>query len=500
MNVGVPPSDLSHLLWRDLSIVRARFEKIGAALVAVRRALERHPDACDGVAAFLVDAGALLESPPEDFTAVLTDPYAYFWVRLAFDLIGATLRGDPLPASTRAWAEGSGRGARELLGRHLREFERLLLGACVHGGRSCRFRTPLAVELPFAIPGTRLSLVGEGRAELLGTSPGRLHVRLGVQEVALPLAPAADAATGVRLEACPVVELGGAALRLQPHLYHAPALDLFEASANRDFSIQREWKPLLEAALGLVRLHDPRSFEQIGAVIQVVAMQPPSEARFLDNVSHSDLPGAILLCTVRSPWFLADVLIHELHHNRLFFIEESAPFLEAEADDLESHAVHCSPWREDRRPLHGILHAVYVFIPATRFWLRALEAGGLDEPTAVLARDRSVRGLAQLRIGLHQLRRHARFTRFGRRVFDQLERDVAALGAEIDAAALPRDPPFAICGFDGVVEICARPGGGLVGGREALVAHLRRCGPPEQVEDILLHVFAADPASAAGPP
>jgi len=55
--------------------------------------------------------------------------------------------------------------------------------------------------------------------------------------------------------------------------------------------------------------------------MRVIAFNSPTEGSF-PNVSFSDLPGAFILSAVREPYWLADALIHELLHNRLFFINE----------------------------------------------------------------------------------------------------------------------------------------------------------------------------------
>lgn len=478
--------DLSHWLWHDTSIVARRYEKSAGVLFAVQQALGRHPAVCDGAGEFLENCADLLAAEPDDFSSVWRDPYSYFWVRLAYELLDAALRGGGPAGLARAYARELDPGdTASLLSFHLHEFKRLLLGASLRSGRPCAFRTPLVARPPLAIPGTRLSLLGGGRLEILGHSAGRLHARCGSQRIELE-ADGRPGAAGAcfRIAPCPLVRRNALEIWLQPHVHNQYGLGLYRRESDGGFDVQAKHAHLIESALGLLEEHDPASLAQLGRFIRMISLQVRDPDSYT-NVSHSDLPGTILVCVTHNVHLLADVLIHELHHNRLFFLEETEPFLEGAPDDLESEARYVSPWRADLRPLHGLLHGAYVFVPTTRFWLRVLAAGQLDEATGALALHKAVAGVAQLRVALRQLRRNARFTAAGSRIFAQLGSDVAALAAELAAANLPENPPYVRCQLDGRVETVECPDGSPLGTREQLILHLRRFGPEDQVEDLL---------------
>ena len=426
---GVENADLgSHrFFWLDTSIVRPRLEKSGAALVAVRETLAREPSLCAGAGEFLDQYRLLAELPPVDFDALWKDPYAYYWSRLAFELTRAARRGPRLPALARAYSAALGCGdAASALARHLLEFQRLVLGACIRTGRSCELRTPLQVQLPLALPGTRWSLPGSQRVDVLGCAGGRLQLRAGHP-------PA-------QLLACPAVEVDGLELWLQPHVFNLPGLGLYREESDEGFEVQTKHAHLLETALRIAARYAPECFAQLGRFIQMIALQTRDPETYT-NVTHSDLPGSVLITVVRHPFSLADALIHELHHHRLFCLEEMGPFLEGARDDLEGEARYLSPWRADLRPLHGILHGAYVFVATTRFWLEVLAAGeAIDEATRVLARSRAVGGVLQLRIALHQIERHAALTPFGEALVREIGSELAALRSRVEAAsAFPRD-------------------------------------------------------------
>jgi HEXXH motif-containing protein len=327
--------------------------------------------------------------------------------------------------------------------------------------------------------------VAEGTFAIHGYAGGSIEVMIDGR-VSVPLSGEGVSRAPVAVLECPLVDYGGCRVRMQPHAFRLPGFDFAAPVARSDLAFQGRHAELVESALALVARHQPGTFAQLRDSLEIVALRERELGSTTNNISHSDLPFAIIASLNLSPYYLGDVLVHEFHHHRLFAIEEDGPFLDERVDDLESVARYCSPWREDARPLHGILHGLYVFIPTTRYWLAVWKAGEADRATMSLALDRVVRGRLQLEVALHQLGRYARFTAFGADVFECLRREVADLGDEIDALALPPDCPFMRCEEDGSIGSVPSPrDSGLLGGRAALVGHLRRTGLDEQVRDIL---------------
>jgi len=87
-------------------------------------------------------------------------------------------------------------------------------------------------------------------------------------------------------------------------------------------------------------------------------------------VSFSDdvVPGAIFVTAHTStglldPYNLADSLIHEYRHQKLYLLDRFVPMVENDAVRVRS------PWRDDPRPPSGLLHACFVFVELTAFWL-----------------------------------------------------------------------------------------------------------------------------------
>jgi hypothetical protein len=181
---------------------------------------------------------------------------------------------------------------------------------------------------------------------------------------------------------------------------------------------------------------------------------------------------------------MADVLIHEFHHNRLFFIEENGKFFE-DGEAAVGEKRYYSPWRSDPRALMGILHGLYVFVPVREFWGNVARDEQLDARQREVARNWVARNTLELSIGVHQLRHHARFTSFGRTVFRLLTERVRSLQEEMLADGLSYDCPAFRFDQDGLyTPALSATDGHRLSVREQVLNHLQNHAPSAQFEEI----------------
>ena len=148
------PADI---LWNDQSLYQARYEKTASALIAISQVLDRNRPLGGEESEFLELYQRMVAAEPDAFTAVWRDPTAYFWVRLAYEFVGNCLA--PAPLSALAESVFRARGAldpRSALAAHLSDFKRFVLALGVTTKTDQTFRSPFEVDLPFAIPSTRL--------------------------------------------------------------------------------------------------------------------------------------------------------------------------------------------------------------------------------------------------------------------------------------------------------------------------------------------------------
>jgi HEXXH motif-containing protein len=131
------------------------------------------------------------------------------------------------------------------------------------------------------------------------------------------------------------------------------------------------------------------------------------------SASSVDAPGAIALTEPVSPARLAATLIHESQHYRLATLHDLRHLYTTPPDRL-----WYSPWRNDPRPLSGVLHGLMAFTGVADFWSRER-----TDPTTELECARHVR---QLRAARDVASAASGLTELGRALVD-------ALGTAIDA-------------------------------------------------------------------
>ena len=134
------------------------------------------------------------------------------------------------------------------------------------------------------------------------------------------------------------------------------------------------WRQRIQAAWELlVRHHEWAAGAVAEGVDVIVPLVPRSD---LDSATSPAAFGAIATSLPPSPVSMAETLVHEFQHIKLCGLMDMLPLLEP--SDERGYA----PWRDDPRPLGGILQGVYAFTGIVRFWdvQRHLET----EPDAIL--------------------------------------------------------------------------------------------------------------------
>ncbi|SFG66284.1 cyclophane-forming radical SAM/SPASM peptide maturase YhhB [Methylobacterium gossipiicola] len=134
--------------------------------------------------------------------------------------------------------------------------------------------------------------------------------------------------------------------------------------------------PLVAQALGIVRSWRPALADEMAAACRAVQFVRDPSADPAKIVSYSDdsVPGALFVSVSQGdrlidPYDLADSLIHEHRHQKLYLLERFGPTVSPTAPRV------VSPWRADLRPPSGLLHAVFVFVELKRFWTHVFEIG-----------------------------------------------------------------------------------------------------------------------------
>ena len=378
------PATSSHdFLWRESRPFDVRVRKSVQVMAAIAQTVDRVRPLGGAEEPFLACYRRFSEASSEAFTQVCLEPRSYFWIRVGFQLIDALVNGREISPLARDYCSALGAAdIRQAVKIHLDRF----------------------VEFEAAARGI------DGHAPAAADAPRP-----------------------------PVLDVGGASIRLDPAALAGLGVSAVEPAiaAGREYQVQHA--NLITDARGAIQQYTPEIFAQVRDQVRVVALKPSRDGEY-SNVSISELPGAMLLTVVEHPLVMADRIIHEFHHHRLFSIEDGDPLLESGTTRGQRLARYYSPWRDDPRPIRGILHGTYVFVAVGRFWLAVYEAGDrpADRPYML---DQLLKIGKQLALAQDVLASNARFTPIGEGAFEQLTADIAALHQRMQQAGLPEDTP-----------------------------------------------------------
>jgi uncharacterized protein len=191
-----------------------------------------------------------------------------------------------------------------------------------------------------------------------------------------------------------------------------------------DEAVARAGASIVQEALAIIEAWRPDLLAEIRSISSEFQFIRDPEAHPAKIVSFSDnaVPGALYVSVRQEqgyvdPYDLADSIIHEHRHQKLYLLQDAACLLEADKPFVRS------PWRSDLRPPSGLLHAVFVFTHLLEFWAH-WEANG-----SAKLRDRARQNTSTTRKNLAEALptlKATALTEIGSRLVSVLEERVAS--------------------------------------------------------------------------
>lgn len=183
-------------------------------------------------------------------------------------------------------------------------------------------------------------------------------------------------------------------------------------------AVAAKGRVIVEEALNIVEAWRPALARELRAICSAVQFvrDPSAHPDKIVSFSDNSVPGALYVSISQSgglidAYDLADSLIHEYRHQKLYLFERRHP-------TAHPGSLVVSPWREDLRPASGLLHAIFVFVELRRFWEHVRDHGPTRLHNRALAQlDDTERNLIQAFDTL----RGCDLTRAGRALADLLE-------------------------------------------------------------------------------
>ncbi|MGH9278976.1 MAG: cyclophane-forming radical SAM/SPASM peptide maturase YhhB [Acidimicrobiales bacterium] len=125
----------------------------------------------------------------------------------------------------------------------------------------------------------------------------------------------------------------------------------------------------VQRARVLIGQHDPDLAAEMCRLVRDIQFVRDESAHPDKYVSFSDdvVPGTLFVSVTAGGGLisvedLADSLIHEHRHQKLYLLDRFVRLVERDRPLVPS------PWREEPRPPSGLLHAAFVFVELRRFW------------------------------------------------------------------------------------------------------------------------------------
>lgn len=242
------------------------------------------------------------------------------------------------------------------------------LAAAVRSGTSCRLKVPLA--------GGELVLPSVGRLLLPGARPGVVEATLE------PVDGAAELRLGDRLHRINL-RRDAPGWQVLHHVPLAPGLRLTiddldpyrwpgdDVDTRLTDERRRRWTSHLRHAWQIMTT---RHWTTAGEIAVAVTVLTPVTARggAQRSASARDIFGTIALSDPPAVADMALTLAHELQHAKLNALMELVAL--ARPDDGRRYY---APWRDDPRPLSGLLHGAYAHAGVAGFWRRHIDDPGL---------------------------------------------------------------------------------------------------------------------------
>jgi HEXXH motif-containing protein len=122
---------------------------------------------------------------------------------------------------------------------------------------------------------------------------------------------------------------------------------------------------LVQGGARLLAEADPASAATLTALLRTIQPMQAYEAFRVRSATSSHGVGGLALSLPESELACAVALVHELQHSKLNALAHLFPLIE---EGPGPGRLYYAPWRDDPRPLAGMLQGIYAFTGVARFW------------------------------------------------------------------------------------------------------------------------------------
>jgi HEXXH motif-containing protein len=254
------------------------------------------------------------------------------------------------------------------------------------------------------------------------TEGGRIRFHDGRHELIVPVdeSDSDQLPGGPRWWSLRRIETGAGDLRLSVWLDDLdPMRDLGDPvlPSRLDSAAFTRWQTLIEDAWALLcRDYPEDAAAMAGGITSIVPLKhlPGWDTR---SASNGEAFGGVMVSEPPDATIMAVSLIHEYQHIKLGALLHLLPLTEPDDGTL-----YYAPWRDDPRPLGGLLQGIYAFFGIARFWRARL--GTVHDDERVIAAYEYAYAVQQTAESLHIGLGASGLTDGGRRLLEGLREQV----------------------------------------------------------------------------
>jgi HEXXH motif-containing protein len=211
------------------------------------------------------------------------------------------------------------------------------------------------------------------------TGKGHTRVRCGGQDIEIPDDPRQDGPGWWHLR---VTSL--------PFRDHATAVSLDDIDPYRNFdepipphrmddAEHDQWVAQLADACRILETRWPKEAAAVASGLMSVVPLLEGDDRELRSASTGDGFGAALLSPHPDAVALAASIVHELQHIKLGSLLHLILLVDLDVEEKQEQSLVYAPWRDDPRPVSGLLQGAYAFLGISEFWRRQRDSAPADQ-------------------------------------------------------------------------------------------------------------------------
>lgn len=359
---------------------------------------------------------------------VWATPTAFHWNSMSRMFLDVVHFGVPIHEALHGYLSHLNSSFSQGLATHLNDFGRFALAAYIRDKRTVEFEEPIKIRLPSALPGAHLALLPSSS----DTNPSTrvlnwkcLDERMlsAIEELRTSPDPTCSVNISNGLDESGEVVIQKLSVLNGP--CGTIAIDSFEPCLSlrsvevypriTDPVLCQHFLATISCALERLAAYDE---SLVNEMTLITASLTPMDAGVNEEAmfsgTSSAIFGACFLSATEQPLFVAEMLVHEFCHNKLRLLQEVVPLM---SDKYLNRSIFYSPWRDEPRPIDGLMHGLYVFSSIADFWLHVWKDLNANEAERTIAQRRVGTLLLQLKFAFNEFSEHAELTPAGKKVF-----------------------------------------------------------------------------------